>query len=97
MCDDQWSLINADVVCREVNCGAALEAKKGAFFGEGSDAIWLDDVKCTGQEMSILKCNHRPFGLNNCGHSEDAGVICSGMSEFTRTSVLFALIDPMMK
>lgn len=83
VCDDQWTLVNADVVCRELNCGTALEAKKGAFFGEGSDSIWLDDVQCTGQEMSILKCNHRAFGSNNCGHSEDAGVICSGMSEFT--------------
>ncbi|XP_030577946.1 deleted in malignant brain tumors 1 protein-like [Archocentrus centrarchus] len=77
VCDDQWSIANADVLCRELNCGTAMEAKKGAFFGQGKDEIWLDDVQCTGQESSILKCQHRPFGQNNCGHSEDAGVICS--------------------
>ncbi|XP_044025482.1 deleted in malignant brain tumors 1 protein-like isoform X2 [Siniperca chuatsi] len=77
VCDDQWSIANSDVVCRELSCGTVLEAKKGAFFGGGKDQIWLDDVQCTGHEASILKCTHRPFGENNCGHGEDAGVICS--------------------
>lgn len=80
VCDDRWSLPNADVVCREVKCGTVLEAKKSAFFGEGKDQIWLDDVQCSGQELSILKCAHREFGENNCGHAEDAGVVCSGES-----------------
>lgn len=86
VCDDQWSLANADVVCRELSCGTALEAKKGSFFGQGKDEIWLDDVQCTGQESSILKCQHRPLGDNNCGHGEDAGVVCSGKSEVTHLS-----------
>ncbi|XP_059212017.1 scavenger receptor cysteine-rich type 1 protein M130-like [Centropristis striata] len=77
VCDDHWSMANADVVCRELNCGTVLEAKRSAFFGEGRNEIWLDDVQCTGKESSILKCPHRPLGENNCGHSEDAGVVCS--------------------
>ncbi|XP_035474116.1 deleted in malignant brain tumors 1 protein [Scophthalmus maximus] len=77
VCDDHWSIINADVVCRELGCGTVLEAKKGGFFGEGKHEIWLDDVQCTGHETSILKCPHKPLGENNCGHSEDAGVVCS--------------------
>nr|XP_046228271.1 deleted in malignant brain tumors 1 protein-like [Scatophagus argus]XP_046228272.1 deleted in malignant brain tumors 1 protein-like [Scatophagus argus] len=77
VCDDQWSVANAEVVCRELNCGTVLEAKKSAFFGEGKEEIWLDDVQCTGQEPSILKCSHKTFGEHNCGHSEDAGVVCS--------------------
>ncbi|XP_055362524.1 scavenger receptor cysteine-rich type 1 protein M130-like isoform X1 [Betta splendens] len=77
VCDDHWSLNNAAVVCREVDCGSVLEAKKAAFFGEGKERIWLDDVQCMGKESSILRCPHNPFGLNDCGHTEDAGVICS--------------------
>ncbi|KAG7242989.1 hypothetical protein INR49_017680 [Caranx melampygus] len=77
VCDDHWTISSADVVCRELNCGIVLEAKKGAFFGQGKDEIWLDDVQCSGSESSILNCRHRPFGENNCGHGEDAGVICS--------------------
>ncbi|KAK2856304.1 hypothetical protein Q5P01_005039 [Channa striata] len=77
VCDDLWNLANVDVVCRELNCGTGLEAKKGAFFGQGKDSIWLDDVHCTGTEASILKCQHKALGENNCGHSEDVGVVCS--------------------
>uniref|UniRef100_A0A3B5QL63 Soluble scavenger receptor cysteine-rich domain-containing protein SSC5D n=1 Tax=Xiphophorus maculatus TaxID=8083 RepID=A0A3B5QL63_XIPMA len=77
VCDDHWSIANAEVVCRELNCGIVMEAKKSAFFGEGTHEIWLDDVQCNGKETSITKCQHKPFGINNCGHSEDAGVVCS--------------------
>ncbi|XP_034383885.1 deleted in malignant brain tumors 1 protein-like isoform X2 [Cyclopterus lumpus] len=77
VCDDHWSITNAEVVCKELNCGTVLEAKIGAFFGEGDGMIWLDDVQCTGRESSILKCPHRDMGDNNCGHGEDAGVVCS--------------------
>lgn len=77
VCDDMWSLSNAEVACRELSCGTVLEAKNGAFFGQGKDQIWLDDVQCTGQESSILKCPHKPLGDHNCGHGEDAGIICS--------------------
>lgn len=82
VCDDFWTITNAEVVCRELNCGTVLEAKKAAFFGEGKNMIWLDDVQCTGSESSVLKCTHKQFGDNNCGHGEDAGVICSGKTEF---------------
>jgi len=61
-----------------MNCGTVLESKTSAFFGEGDGMIWLDDVQCTGTEHSILKCPHRNMGENDCGHGEDAGVICSG-------------------
>ncbi|XP_039455012.1 scavenger receptor cysteine-rich type 1 protein M130-like [Oreochromis aureus] len=78
VCDDEWSIANAEVVCRELNCGTAMEAKNGASFGRGKDEIWLDDVQCVGNESSVLQCQHKPFGQNNCGHNEDAGVVCSG-------------------
>ena len=47
-----------------------------ARFGRGSGSIFLDDVSCTGTESSLLSCSHRGIGVHNCGHSEDAGVMC---------------------
>ncbi|XP_044771158.1 antigen WC1.1-like [Neomonachus schauinslandi] len=77
ICDDSWDLRDAYVVCRQLGCGAALNATVSAHFGEGSDPIWLDDLKCTGKESHIWKCPSQGWGQHNCRHKEDAGVICS--------------------
>uniref|UniRef100_A0A3B4FIA4 Soluble scavenger receptor cysteine-rich domain-containing protein SSC5D n=1 Tax=Pundamilia nyererei TaxID=303518 RepID=A0A3B4FIA4_9CICH len=78
VCDDGWDINDAEVVCRELNCGTALKATKSTHFGEGRGSIWLDDVSCSGSERSLTECQHRGFGKHDCTHSKDAGVVCSG-------------------
>ncbi|XP_041472113.1 deleted in malignant brain tumors 1 protein-like isoform X3 [Lytechinus variegatus] len=76
ICDDGWDLDNANVICRMLDFEGALSAPGSAQFGQGSGPIQLDDVSCSGNEETILDCSHRPIGEHNCGHSEDAGVVC---------------------
>ncbi|XP_051719142.1 deleted in malignant brain tumors 1 protein-like isoform X13 [Ctenopharyngodon idella] len=76
VCDDDWDIEDAEVVCRQLGCGQAVSAHSGAYFGQGSDPIWLDDVRCSGSESSLTQCSHNPFGNHNCGHQEDVGVVC---------------------
>ena len=47
-----------------------------ARYGQGTGQIWLDDVGCTGTEARLSDCGHRGIGIENCGHGEDASVIC---------------------
>ena len=54
------------------------EAILQARFGQGRGPIFLDEVDCNGTELRLTNCIYPGFGVNNCGHFEDAGVVCMG-------------------
>ncbi|XP_030844636.1 scavenger receptor cysteine-rich protein isoform X8 [Strongylocentrotus purpuratus] len=77
ICDDSWGITDANVVCRMLGFQGASGAPGSAHFGQGTGPIQLDDVRCRGAEQTIFDCFHLPFGVHNCFHSEDAGVVCN--------------------
>ncbi|XP_078659644.1 uncharacterized protein LOC144904557 [Branchiostoma floridae x Branchiostoma belcheri] len=80
ICDDAWDINDAHVVCRMLGYTDAQEYRTQASFGPGSGNIWMDNVMCSGNEESLADCPHNGWGTHNCGHHEDAGVVCSGCS-----------------
>ena len=89
VCDDYWDINDARVVCRQLGYPGAISAPGSARFGAGSGPIWLDDVNCQGNETSILYCGHRGWGIENCGHHEDASVECYGLESGGRSENAF--------
>ncbi len=53
---------------------AAAIGITGAHYGPGIGNIYLDNVACVGTEPNITSCGFTR--LHNCGHLEDAGVLC---------------------
>ncbi|KAL8577456.1 hypothetical protein ACOMHN_021908 [Nucella lapillus] len=79
VCDDDWDSRDAQVVCNMLGYTApGAAAKVSAAFWEVAGAIVMDDVNCHGNETDIKLCQTRDLGTHNCGHGEDAGVICVG-------------------
>ena len=74
VCGSSWSLAEATVVCKSLGYPGALEAKHSAFFGKGKGMIWLDQVRCSGDETVLTKCLHN--NVTTSDHSDDVGVVC---------------------
>ncbi|XP_056386619.1 neurotrypsin-like isoform X1 [Hyla sarda] len=80
VCDDDWTELNAQVVCRQLGfSGPSSLASKGEF-GPGDGMIFLDDVACTGTERSLVECSRSSWGQHDCSHFEDVGLRCSNDS-----------------
>ena len=91
VCDYNWDLYDATVVCHELGYAIAVEAPRSAFFGAGSGPSWYSYVYCTGTELTLNQCSHSTSNFGSaCPHSNDAGVVCS--SECTRICGLHKIV-----
>ncbi len=92
VCDDQWDISDAQVVCRQLGCGAALRADGNSVFGAGEGVVWMNRVECRGNEIHLWDC---PLSLKNhtdCSHKEHAGLTCAGHSQYTEEYLVFFFI-----
>lgn len=81
VCDDDWDIVDANVVCRQLGCGHAIALPAPMTFGQGSGPIFLDNVDCKGREAALSECWSHGWGIHNCYHYEDVGVVCNGNGE----------------
>ncbi|XP_024126015.1 lysyl oxidase homolog 3B isoform X2 [Oryzias melastigma] len=95
ICDDDFSLANANVLCRQLGFVSATGWTHSAKYGKGQGKIWLDNVLCNGGEKSIDSCKSRGWGNSDCTHDEDAGVICKDerIPGFVDSNIIDAQVD----
>ncbi|XP_070983925.1 lysyl oxidase homolog 3B-like isoform X6 [Oncorhynchus clarkii lewisi] len=95
ICDDDFSLSNANVLCRQLGFVSATGWTHSAKYGKGQGKIWLDNVQCNGGEKSIDLCKSRGWGNSDCTHDEDAGVVCKDerLPGFVDSNVIDVQVD----
>ena len=76
VCDNEWGIEEAKVVCRSM--GYPYVPNPLVNFGEGTGPIYLEDLSCVGDEHNLTECPNLNWGVHDCDHWEDVGVICSG-------------------
>ncbi|KAK3518030.1 hypothetical protein QTP70_033028, partial [Hemibagrus guttatus] len=89
VCDDQWNIRNAQVVCRQLGCGSALSADRKVSPGSGEGTIWLNRVKCRGDEIHLWDCHHSLKKHTDCSH---AGVTCADISTVSTATTTITTI-----
>ncbi|XP_044130367.1 T-cell differentiation antigen CD6-like, partial [Bufo gargarizans] len=75
VCHNGWDALDAEITCQQINCGSALSALRGSYFGSGPPQIHRNEVDCKGGEHFLWECEEH--GNRDCSAGEHAGVICT--------------------
>lgn len=75
MCADGFDDIAAKVVCKAAGFQNGISVCCSAF-GDMSYDIGYYNIKCRGDEMSILDCDYK-YGIGGCQSKKYASVACS--------------------
>ncbi|XP_078420745.1 scavenger receptor cysteine-rich type 1 protein M130-like [Cetorhinus maximus] len=75
--DTQWNFNDADVVCKQLNCGSAIHLYNHWKFGKGTGPVWISNVRCNGSEPFLWNCSFRQE-VKQLSIADDVGVVCSG-------------------
>lgn len=81
ICDDEFDMNDAHVVCRTLGYEGANEILHGLVNDENLHmvsgfSIAMDDLRCNGDEQTIYDCHHTHSHSHNCVHYEDVALSC---------------------
>ncbi|XP_041642769.1 scavenger receptor cysteine-rich type 1 protein M130-like isoform X2 [Cheilinus undulatus] len=80
VCEEDLDLQGAQVVCRELGCGAP-SVFKGGMFGEVEALFWTKKFQCEGHESALLDCPDSALTGNTCPPGKAVGLTCSDPDE----------------
>ncbi|XP_077090799.1 scavenger receptor cysteine-rich type 1 protein M130-like [Siphateles boraxobius] len=80
VCDAAFDQQDAEVVCRELDCGAPVQVLGEDAFGKGDAQMWTQEIQCRGNESYISFCPTISLKYN-CTHENDIGLLCSGYTD----------------
>ncbi|XP_064860604.1 deleted in malignant brain tumors 1 protein-like [Oncorhynchus nerka] len=76
VCEADFDRQDAEVVCRDVGCGAPA-ALQGGLYGGGGGQTWDKEFQCKGNESLLLDCDTSDRENNTCLPGNAVGLTCS--------------------
>ncbi|XP_048873069.1 deleted in malignant brain tumors 1 protein [Brienomyrus brachyistius] len=78
VCSQKWSENNDQVICNMLRCGIPVTYTQGYSYPDVPDTMWMNNVKCSGNETNLWNCRFPGWGISACSHNSDhANVECS--------------------
>lgn len=78
ICGQSWDINDANVVCKQLDCGKAHKITTMSEYGRGTGQTWIEQIECNGRESTLSQCPQRPYVDKSCNTSSVAGVVCTG-------------------
>ncbi len=78
VCDAVFDQQDAEVVCRELDCGASVQVLGAAAFDKGDTQMWTQEIQCRGDESYISFCPTSTSLKHNCTPDNYIVLLCSG-------------------
>ncbi|KAI9532461.1 hypothetical protein NQZ68_031985, partial [Dissostichus eleginoides] len=75
VCEADFDQQDAQVVCRQLGCGAP-SVLQGALYGEGEAPMWTKEFQCGGHESALLDCSSASE-RNTCSPGTAVSLTCS--------------------
>lgn len=80
VCNQEWTLAEASVVCRQLGCGSAVGAPKYVPLPGEMVLPRLHNVSCRGDEPSLWDCSLGAWTQSRCPHEWLVVALCSSKS-----------------
>eukprot|EP00069_Balaena_mysticetus_P010569 bmy_20717T0 len=77
VCNQEWTLNEASVVCRQLGCGRAVGAPKYVPLPGEMVRPWLHNVSCRGDESSLRGCSLGAWARSQCPYEWVVVALCS--------------------
>lgn len=83
VCDDLFNANAAKVACKQLGYaeGTYRRNPPRSWFQAGTGPVWMDNVRCRGTESTLTSCQYAGWGVSDCGHDEDIGIVCTGTGD----------------
>uniref|UniRef100_A0A6Q2X731 SRCR domain-containing protein n=1 Tax=Esox lucius TaxID=8010 RepID=A0A6Q2X731_ESOLU len=75
VCESDFDQQDAEVVCRELGCGAHVDLQ-GGLNGEGEGQTWDKEFQCKGKETRLLDCDTSERKNRTCLPGHSVGITC---------------------
>ena len=77
ICAQGWGSSDARVLCRQLGFVRGFAIGYVSRYGVRRGPFWLDNLECTGNEVSLLSCRNANFQRrDNCSRNRPAAVFC---------------------
>ena len=77
VCNVGWGESDAKVACRQLGFDDNVTSYLSNEYTVGRNSpVSLSNVRCFGNETSLLACPQDPIGMNTCSHSQDVAIVC---------------------